>query len=165
MRSESMTQQLVGRVPCCIREFSPRYRKGLLLSGSVLCLCVSLSMINESVQAWAFQRVYSSLKDLINTHILFLWMLSSWSLSWDIRFKRWERAKKDLLGGMDCMIFSALFLSSTFKVNRYLGVLNLNLVVLVFLFFLMVILSAFGRCFCSLLMILMNSLRSFISFG
>lgn len=103
---------------------------------------------------------------LLNTHMLFPSLLSSWCLSWGLNAVCESEGKKDyLLGGMDCMIFSALFLSSTFKVRRYLGVLSLNLVVLVFLFFLMVILSAWGRCFCSLLMILMNSFRSLISFG
>jgi len=63
------------------------------------------------------------------------------------------------------MIFSAFFLSSILRVRRYFGVLNLNLVMLLFLWFLMMIFSAFGRCCCSLLMILMNSFKSLISFG
>lgn len=149
---------------CCNWKSITRYRKGLLLSGSGFSRFVALWMINKSVQAWAFQRLLSSLKDLINTHILFL-RCSVLGLFLEIYNTKMSKDKLNLLGGMDCMIFSALFLSSTFRVKRYLGVLNLNLVMLVFLFFLMVILSAFGRCFCSLLMILMNSLRSFISFG
>ena len=43
------------------------------------------------------------------------------------------------VGGMDCMIFSALFLSSTLRVNKYLEVLSLNFVMPFLLFFLIVI--------------------------
>src|SRR5690554_3469592 len=70
-----------------------------------------------------------------------------------------------LLGGIDCIILSAFTLSSTLRVKRYLEVLSLNLVMPFFLFFLIVIFSALGRFFCSLLTILMNSFRSLISFG
>jgi hypothetical protein len=47
--------------------------------------------------------------------------------------------KVKLLGGIDCMIFSALTLSSTLSVKRYLEVLSLNFVMPFFLFFLIVI--------------------------
>ena len=63
------------------------------------------------------------------------------------------------------MILSALVVSSTFKVKRYLGVRSLNLVTELFLFFLIVIFSALGRCFLSLRIILMNSFKSLISLG
>jgi len=70
-----------------------------------------------------------------------------------------------LLGGMESIILWALFLSSTFRVRRYFGVLSLNLVMLLFLLFLMVILSDLGKWLLPLLIISMNSFRSFISFG
>ena len=69
------------------------------------------------------------------------------------------------LGGIDCMIFSALPLSSTECVYKYLGVRSFSLVIPVFLFFLIVILSGLGRFAFSLLIILMNSFRSLISLG
>ena len=70
-----------------------------------------------------------------------------------------------LLGGIESIILCALFLSSTLRVRRYFGVLNLNLVMLLFLLFLMVILSDLGKWFLPLLIISMNSFKSFISFG
>ena len=69
------------------------------------------------------------------------------------------------LGGIDCMILSALTLSSTLRVKRYLDVLSLNFVIPFLLFFLIVIFSGVGRSFLSLLTILMNSFKSLISLG
>merc|ERR1719330_591829 len=75
-------------------------------------------------------------------------------------FLFWSGCSFLRLGGMDCMIFSALDLSSTLCVYRYLGVRSFSLVTPVFLFFLIVILSGLGRHCFSLRIILMNSFRS-----
>ena len=93
--------------------------------------------------------------------------------SWDLHNK-WEGDLEkdgvwDLPAGIDCLIFSALTRPSTLSVIKYFEVLSLNLVILFFLFFLIVIFSALGKCLlCSSLtprMILMKSFKSLISFG